>query len=190
VTTARDRLIEKGTELLLERGYEATGIQTVLKAARAPKGSFYHHFESKEEFALEVLDGWFAVEAQRLERALRADGEMAARLRAYFVELADTYEEAGFRRGCMLGTLGQEVAPRLEAVRGRTNEHFSAWRAALGNVISEVWPDGAAGLGADGLAAFLIDAWEGATLQAKVARSREPVERFLTVFDALVEREA
>ena len=42
--------------MLLERGYNDLGIQAVLDEAEVPKGSFYHHFKSKEDFALQVID--------------------------------------------------------------------------------------------------------------------------------------
>jgi hypothetical protein len=46
--------------MLLERGNNDLGIQAVLDATGVPRGSFYHHFESKEDFALQVVDppGW------------------------------------------------------------------------------------------------------------------------------------
>ena len=51
----KQRLIEEGTALFLERGYHDTGIQDLLAAAGVPKGSFYHHFRSKETFGLAVI---------------------------------------------------------------------------------------------------------------------------------------
>ena len=54
--TTKDRLLDTGLMMLLERGYNHLGIQDVLTATAIPKGSFYHHFESKEDFALQVID--------------------------------------------------------------------------------------------------------------------------------------
>ena len=42
--------------MLLEQGYNDLGIQSLLAATGTPKGSFYHHFEDKEDFALQVID--------------------------------------------------------------------------------------------------------------------------------------
>lgn len=55
----RSRLLEHGTRLILEQGYNHTGLQAVLQAAGAPKGSFYHYFPSKEQFGLAILDDYF-----------------------------------------------------------------------------------------------------------------------------------
>ena len=54
-----DRLLEVDDgrlAMLLERGYHDLGLDALLKATEVPKGSFYHHFRSKEDFALQVVD--------------------------------------------------------------------------------------------------------------------------------------
>ena len=44
--STRDHLVEVGQELMHRRGYNATGLSDILRAADVPKGSFYHHFGS------------------------------------------------------------------------------------------------------------------------------------------------
>jgi AcrR family transcriptional regulator len=43
----RGRLIEVGSALFAERGYDATPASTLLREAGASKGALYHHFSSK-----------------------------------------------------------------------------------------------------------------------------------------------
>src|SRR5271163_2415989 len=54
----RKVLIDEGLKALLANGYDGVGIGPVLAAAGVPKGSFYHFFRSKEEFACAVLDAY------------------------------------------------------------------------------------------------------------------------------------
>ena len=54
--STRDRLIDVGLELMHQNGYNATGLTEILNAADVPKGSFYHHFGSKEDFAAAALE--------------------------------------------------------------------------------------------------------------------------------------
>ena len=42
--------------MLLEQGYNDLGIQALLEATGTPEGLFYHHFNDKEDFALQVID--------------------------------------------------------------------------------------------------------------------------------------
>ena len=53
--SSREHLLDVGVELMHQNGYNATGLSDILKAADMPKGSFYHHFSSKEDFAAAAL---------------------------------------------------------------------------------------------------------------------------------------
>ena len=64
------RLLDVGLATLLERGYNATGIQDLLVATNVPKGSFYHHFASKEDFALHVVGRYLAEVHVLLDQSL------------------------------------------------------------------------------------------------------------------------
>src|ERR1700722_12809226 len=68
--STRDHLIDVGLELMRRHGYGATGLQEILAAAAVPKGSFYHHFGSKEEFAAAVLERYIALAAEHGRQVL------------------------------------------------------------------------------------------------------------------------
>ena len=187
----RDALLDLGTCLLLEAGYNATGVQAVLAAAGVPKGSFYYHFDTKEAFALEAVDRYFAVQSRVLTNALGGDGPWLERLERYFELLERDYETAGFRRGCLLGTLGQETAASNDALRARIATAFDRWREAMTDALRSAQRAGEVDdtLDPEKVAGFLVDAWEGAVLQAKVQRSARPLQRFRSiVFDGWLRR--
>ena len=64
----RRALVWCGTELLTERGFQITGIEEVLKRVGVPKGSFYHHFKSKDDFGHAVIDNYEQYYAKKMER--------------------------------------------------------------------------------------------------------------------------
>src|ERR1700733_9278992 len=86
--TTRENLIEVGLKLIRSAGYTATGINQILAAAAVPKGSFYHHFATKDEFVMEVIRRYVAGEQERLERLLD-DSKLSPlkKLRWYFKEM-------------------------------------------------------------------------------------------------------
>ena len=47
---AREKLLQIGEQLFRQKSFSETGINDVLKQAGVAKGSFYHYFDSKEEF--------------------------------------------------------------------------------------------------------------------------------------------
>jgi len=49
------RLLEKGKDLLFIHGIKKMSVDDVVKAAGMAKGSFYHHFESKEKFLCQLI---------------------------------------------------------------------------------------------------------------------------------------
>lgn len=51
---SKNKLIEAAADLFLRQGYNATGINDILSVTGLPKGSFYHHFASKKDLAIEV----------------------------------------------------------------------------------------------------------------------------------------
>ena len=56
----KDDIVQVGLDLVLSRGFNATGVEAILKQANIPKGSFYNFFSSKEEFALAIIDKFVA----------------------------------------------------------------------------------------------------------------------------------
>ena len=45
----RERILAAAQRLFRKRGYQATGLNDILEAANAPKGSLYHHFPGGKE---------------------------------------------------------------------------------------------------------------------------------------------
>src|SRR5690242_14804280 len=56
----RDAILNAGLRVMFQSGYQGTGVRDICAAAGAPQGSFTNHFRSKEAFAREVLDRYFA----------------------------------------------------------------------------------------------------------------------------------
>jgi len=54
LANTRKRIIETGAAIIHRKGFNHTGIQEILNAAKVPKGSFYNYFKSKEDFGLQI----------------------------------------------------------------------------------------------------------------------------------------
>ena len=82
----KDRLLDQGVALLLEKGYHATGLKEILDTVQIPKGSFYNYFDSKEAFAAAAITHYIEPFIIRLSGYLEdpeADG--LAALRSYYL---------------------------------------------------------------------------------------------------------
>ena len=77
--STKQRLIEAGLRMLLEHGYNNLGVQAVLAETDTPKGSFYHHFKDKEDFALQVIDAYMTEVHAGLDFCLKDQGGLPSR---------------------------------------------------------------------------------------------------------------
>jgi TetR/AcrR family transcriptional repressor of nem operon len=179
----REQLLSAGLETFHRRGFNATSVQDITDAAGAPKGSFYNHFESKEALAAEAVRMYREKGRARLEILRDAKLAPLRRLRKYFESLTDAAAKAGFSPGCLLGNFGTELSSQSQLVRESVGEAFAAWCDAIAPVIGEAQKAGAVSgtLSPQALAQFVIHAWEGAILRAKVEKSSAPVDLFLKV---------
>src|SRR5215470_5285288 len=102
----REQLLDTGLQVLHERGFNATSVQDITEAAGVPKGSFYNHFESKEDLGAEVVLRY--LESSNKTRAVLRHPKLSpyARLRKYFEGLVQVAEKKEFCGGCLLGNFG------------------------------------------------------------------------------------
>ena len=73
--TSKGKLVQAARNLMLAQGYPITSVDDIIKAAGVSKGSFYHHFNSKEDLALTAMHEFLADGA-----ALMMDGPFRASL--------------------------------------------------------------------------------------------------------------
>ena len=123
--STKQRLIDAGLAMLLKHGYHDLGVQALLAATGTPKGSFYHHFKDKEDFALQVIDQYMNHVHAALDRCLDDAGvHPLERVRGFFELTQRNYRTEGYM-GCLLGGLGQELSGVSEVFRRKIEGCFS-----------------------------------------------------------------
>src|SRR5215475_3989421 len=180
----RDTSLEAGLTAMFRTGYRGTSVRDVAAVAGAPIGSFTNHFRSKEAFASEVLERYFANTRQLVAQALE-DTSLTprARLRRYLDIITGRLEADGFARGCLIGDFSLEASGSSELLRAQLEVIFAEWRVPFAACIREAQAAGeiASDFTPDELADFLLASWQGAILRMKVERSPAPLERFKTI---------
>lgn len=175
----KDRLLEQGVSLLMQKGYHGTGLKEILDAVQIPKGSFYAYFNSKEQFAAEAISHYIEPFIQRLARHLQnpeLDG--LAALKAYYLELITEVEQAGFKGGCLLGNLMGEIGDTSplcrDALLDAVERYSELQKIALerGQRAGTVRKDKPAKAMAD----LMLNGWQGALLRMKVEQSVAPLQ--------------
>lgn len=184
VHSTKQRLIDAGLRLLLKHGYNDLGIQALLAATGTPKGSFYHHFRDKEDFALEVLDAYMVNVHAGLDACLRnPELPPLARVRAFFEMTQQSYREEGYM-GCLIGGLGQELSGISEVFRCRIEACFSSIAERMADCLEEARQLGeiATDCNVRQLADLLVDCWEGAALRSRLRRDPASLDAMLDFY--------
>jgi TetR/AcrR family transcriptional regulator, transcriptional repressor for nem operon len=175
----REQLMEAGLRTLHTQGFNGCAVQDITSAANVPKGSFYNHFESKEALAMSALELFWSNGTAR--RALLTDASVdpVERLRRHFQMLSAALASIKYERGCLIGNFSSEMS-RNNEFRDRLAQMYSDWSSALENCIKDA--DAAGRLKVNiqpkTLAAFLVNAWEGAVLRAKVELNGSALDDF------------
>jgi TetR/AcrR family transcriptional repressor of nem operon len=180
----KQQLLEHGMGLLLRHGYNSLGITAVLEATQVPKGSFYHHFKSKEDFGLEVIDLYLTHVHAGLDQWLGDESlPPLQRVRRFFEATAESYKAEGYL-GCLLGGLGQELSGVSEAFRRKVEQCFSEIAQRLAGCLREAIERGElpAETDPEKMAELLVNCWEGAALRTRLRRDPAPLREMLDFY--------
>lgn len=180
----KQRLLDVGMAMLLKHGYHDLGIQALLEATNTPKGSFYHHFKDKEDFALQVIDEYMRYVHAGLDDCLGDLGmPPLERVRRFFEMTQKNYEREGYM-GCLLGGLGQELSGVSEVFRRKIEECFSEIARRIAVCLEEARKLGDIPASSDtpSMASLLVDCWEGAALRSRLRGNAAPLTAMLDFY--------
>jgi len=182
--STKQRLLEAGLAMLLQRGYNDLGIQALLDATQSTKGSFYHHFEDKEDFALQVIDRYMREVHAGLDACLGNSARPPLeRVRSFFEATQQKYRSEGYM-GCLLGGLGQELSGVSDRFRLKIDWCFAEIAARIAACLEEARQAGdlPATVDATQMATLLVDCWEGAALRSRLRRDAAPLKVMLDFY--------
>ncbi len=178
--STKEQIVTAAVETLHMKGFNATSVEDITNAAQVPKGSFYNHFKSKEDLAVEALDRYW--QNMQTSLGLLSDEKTppVARLKRHFRQLGKVAREGGYRAGCMIGNMSTEMPEQSRPVRERLTVLLVAWSCAIESCIKEAQADGSIRRDIDArtVSGFLLNSWEGAVMRSKVDRGAESFTAF------------
>lgn len=174
----KDKLLDQGVMLLMEKGYHGTGLKEILDTVQIPKGSFYTYFDSKEQFAAEVVSHYIEPYIERLSAKLQEpDLDGLTALRQYYSQLIADVINADFKGGCLLGNLMGEIGDTSSLCRQAMLEAIQRYCALQESALLRAQQQGRVRTDktAAEMADLLFNAWQGALLRMKVMHSEAPL---------------
>jgi TetR/AcrR family transcriptional regulator, transcriptional repressor for nem operon len=115
---SKTKLLDAALQVIRTKGYTATTVDDICLAAGITKGSFFHHFKSKEELAIEATKHWTLVtEGLFASAPYQQISDPRARILAYIDFRADLTQGDLANITCLLGTMVQETYDSHPAIR-------------------------------------------------------------------------
>lgn len=176
--TTKERILDAAEAIMLTKGFHAVGLNEVLTAVNVPKGSFYHHFSSKEQFGVELIEHYVGKHLERLHKFFGARDVMAMdKFADYWAYIVGRMTDAGCRQCCLLVKLGLEVANFSEPMREALSTGLKASRAVFEKAIRDGQADGSIRKEIDPseTAAAVQYLWQGALQRMLVDKSVAPL---------------
>jgi TetR/AcrR family transcriptional regulator, transcriptional repressor for nem operon len=188
---SKTKLLNAALHVIRAKGYAAATVDDICRAAGVTKGSFFHHFKSKDDLALSATAHWGAITeaffasapyhdaADPLQRLL---GYVDFRVEILRGDLADYT--------CLLGTLVQETYATHPDIRAACDRVLSSHIAILANDIEAAKKLYAhdAKWSAESVGIFIQSVLQGAFIFAKARQGPEVareslahLRRYLTV---------
>jgi TetR/AcrR family transcriptional repressor of nem operon len=178
--TTKERILEAAEEIMLQKSFHSVGLNEILSAVKVPKGSFYHYFQSKEQFGVELLRHYVA-EASAWKRRLLLSTEQEPnpfeRLMAYLdMGIAKMFEKE-CQSSCLVAKLATEISSFSDPMREVLADGMREWQGIIEKLVIECREKQLVRTDLDpaATAALIQDLWMGAIQRSQVQRNVAPL---------------
>ena len=171
---SKAKLISAALNVVRAKGFTATRVEDICAAAGLTKGSFFHHFKSKEDLALAAAQAWGeGAQALFADAPYTALADPRARLLGY-IDFRKELLQGGFSDfTCFAGTTVQEVYdthPAIsDAVAKTISDHIAVLEPDVAEAMRVYGSDGT--FSARSLTRYLQVVLQGAFVLAKAERN-------------------
>jgi TetR/AcrR family transcriptional repressor of lmrAB and yxaGH operons len=180
----KEALIWAAAGLFRRRGYGASGLNDILAASGAPKGSLYHYFPGgKEQLAEITVKAGGIMVGRALEELAASTKDGPAYLRGFARLLIGWLDQSGYEEGCPISTVLLEMAGESEKIRAQGHAAYDKWRQVAGD---KFLADGLSRKEASALATHSLAAFEGALMIARVEKSDAAIKTAASLLCAQV----
>ncbi len=180
----REHIVAIGADLIWRGGYSRTSVDDIIRSADVSKGTFYHHFSSKEVLGLAVVDTWTEYFGAHISANLSDDNSAEENLHAILDAMVSAQEENGYL-GCPLGRLALEMGDVSETLRRRLQQGFDGLSGLFSDYLMQA---GFSESEATEQGRYLLATLEGALMLEKVNGGGRVLDGLVATMKADVSR--
>jgi len=176
--SSRNELLMAATQLFWEKGYAETRMHDVLVLAGVSTGAMYHHFRSKEELLLGVLDRL----TENLVSVLLApvwekEKDPIERIFRLLGKYREAIVGSKFSFSSPVGRLAMEISPEMVEAHKKIAANFESWSSSVRKCLEAAGKRLPRGLDLRALSRFVLAVMEGAVMQSRAYKSIEPFDQ-------------
>jgi TetR/AcrR family transcriptional repressor of nem operon len=126
------RMQTTGLELFYAKGYYNTSVDDILKKLELSKGAFYYHFDSKEDFFVQIIQNLLARKVySSLIEPIEGHENPLILITNCFDEAMETAVHNEMDFGCILSNFLTEFNGKNEVIMYHLNEIVTVWEVNL-----------------------------------------------------------
>jgi TetR/AcrR family transcriptional repressor of lmrAB and yxaGH operons len=175
VADSKEKTLSAAVKLFSQRGYHGTGLQDILEAGGAPRGSLYFHFPKGKE---QIGEAAVQLGTEGVREFITGAAQTSGNVQAFLVKLARgmaaNLERSGYSEGCPVATTALETAAQSDVLGRAARTAFQTWEQEIKRALISY---GMKANKADRTATAVLSQLEGALLLARTYRSLEPMQR-------------
>lgn len=186
----RERILQEAEHVIHLKGYGAASLDEIARAAGMTKANLFHHYGSKAQLALAVLDFKIAELRARRVEPLCAEGAPEKAVEAMFDEGAKFFQGIGCKAGCFVGNIALEMSDRDEEFRSRVGAFFAEWAAGMAACLERGKKSGyfKPTLDSKASAEAIVALYEGAVMLTRCQRDAKIFKRVGAVARSILEQ--
>lgn len=188
--STKQKLLNVSRQLMITKGYNATTVDDVCKAAEVTKGAFFHYFKSKEVLGVSVLEQyWQQRQHQFAEADWMAHATPRQQIEGFLATVADIFVNDPDGCSCLAGSFTQEMATTSSLFRAQVAQLFDAWTEHLKPILSaaQAQSPSADAVNIDDLADHIVAVVEGALILALARGDRSVITTQLKLLNSMVQ---
>lgn len=186
----RERILQEAEHLIHLRGFRGTAMEDIARACRMTKANLFHHYGSKEELGLAVLEAKIRDYRKGRVDPLCASRDPVKAVGCMFKELGRFFDRNGCKAGCLVGNIALEMSDINEPFRKRAGLFFDEWAKGMAKCLARAREGGyfLPSLDPRAAAETIISLYEGAVMLARTRRDASVFGRVGRTAQSLLEQ--
>ncbi|MFI5361968.1 MAG: TetR/AcrR family transcriptional regulator [Elusimicrobiota bacterium] len=189
-TAVRERILQEAEHVIHLKGYNSACLEEIAKAAGMTKANLFHHYGSKSQLGLAVLDYKIAEFRKRRVEPLCEQAAPELAVEKMFDEGAAFFHGIGCKAGCFLGNIALEMSDCDEAFREPVGRFFAEWAGGMADCLERCKKSGyfAPSLDSKAAAEAIVAMYEGAIMLTRSQRDAKIFKRVGGIARSMLEQ--